>query len=289
LTIATESTWTSPTTLPTAAATQQGAGSGLGGWLRLAGEALRLPFRVLGLGLELMAQTGQQSRRLVGGGVEDAVSQGYSPAGSAAATDLWAVRSNLAPPSPSTPSTPSSAIRPNAGQAPPAAAGAPADTLAITTDQGKETPMSCDADHLSGCDLKVISYWIINANPYIDDCEEFEEGTTDSRILFGPKTISTTQNLSEADFTAWVIALNIQEDPEKVKHCDKQYLRVCWALVCRVPLPMANYPKKELEVAQSQVRILREIREELGGPKKAEYRSGEASSLVRDDSGKKNK
>ena len=144
---------------------------------------------------------------------------------------------------------------------------------------------SCDADALSGCELKVIQYSIINANPYIEDCED-DDDDDDRRVLFGPNTISTTQNLSPEAFTAWVIALNIQKDPDKVRHCDKQYLRVCWSIVCRVPLPAANYPKRELEVAQRQVKVLEEIRSGLV-PKKEKEEYGSSGALVRDEGGKK--
>lgn len=137
--------------------------------------------------------------------------------------------------------------------------------------------MSCEQE-LSGTDLKIIQYSIVNVNPYIDDCDEDErkkgevtkgevkegEGNEEEqaetkagwnrRVLF-TDTISTTQDMTEADFTAWVIALNFQRpEARKVKHCDKQYLRVCYTVQCRLPVPEANYPKRQVEVLERMLK-----------------------------------
>lgn len=135
--------------------------------------------------------------------------------------------------------------------------------------------MSCEAD-LSGTDLKIIQYSIVTVDPYLKDCdydddepcEDEEEGRghhpyQSPRVLFGPSTISTTQDMTEADFTAWVIALNFgNPTARKVGRCEKQYLRVCYSVQCRLPMPDANYKKRQVEILEEISRCLCRDRDE---------------------------
>jgi hypothetical protein len=229
--------------------------AGAGGWLRLAGEAWRLPFRIFGLGLELLGRTGQESRRAFGGGVADAVSQGYDPSATAA-QPLWATAVPLAPP-------PNPGLNPNVLQGTPAAApasgaagGGPAGNIAGNPDR-KEKPMATCCDDGGPSELKIIDYSILNVDPYLGDCDEEEEGVS-PRVLYSG-TVTTTQDMSDEAFTAMVIAMYFQQPPEKrrkIPHCDKQYLRVCQYVQCRVPIPRANYQRKQVEVLEQISRRL---------------------------------
>ena len=98
--------------------------------------------------------------------------------------------------------------------------------------------MSCDTD-LSGKDLKIVEYTIVTVNPNIQDDNE--------RILQGTRTIATSDDMNDTDFTAWVIALFIQKHPDRVRHQDKQYLRVCYCVQCRMTMPEVNYQKKQAD------------------------------------------
>ncbi|HYL05417.1 MAG TPA: hypothetical protein VE075_05225, partial [Thermoanaerobaculia bacterium] len=246
------SQWIAPQAPPAAAAAPANAGgrqriaagvSVVDGWLRLAGETVRLPLRLFGLGLELLGRTGQQSRRVVGGGVPDAVSQGYDPAAPLAAPNPWALRTPLTP-APSASPLPQNAVQgplgPQTG-----AAGGPAVNFADTQNR-KETPMSCsacDPSATTSSELKIIQYSIVNVDPYIEDCDldDDGEGPAAGRVIYSG-TLSTTQDLSDADLTAWVIAMYFQRpDHKRLRHCEKQYLRVCSFVECRVPMPRPNY------------------------------------------------
>ncbi len=104
---------------------------------------------------------------------------------------------------------------------------------------------SCDQD-LSGCELKVVQYTIVSVDPYMQDCD---------RILAGPMTIATADDMSDADFTAYVIALYLQEDPPpKIPHCDKQYLRICFCVQCRLTMPCPDYEKQQVDALRQIAR-----------------------------------
>ncbi len=250
-----------------------GGAFGLDGWLRLAGEAVRLPWRIFGLSLQLLGRTGEQSRRAVGGGVADAVSRGYDPDAPVAVPSPWALRTPLTP-VPVNPSLPQ-----NAAQSPPApgpqiasgaGAGGAATHIAGTPNR-KETPMSCSVCEttVGSAELKIIQYSIVNVDPYIEDCD-FDDDEKDSgaagRVIYSG-TLSTTQDLTDADLTAWVIAMYFQRpDHKRMRHCEKQYLRVCSFVECRVPMPKPNYQQRQVEVLEQISRKLPDSRrDERGG------------------------
>lgn len=118
---------------------------------------------------------------------------------------------------------------------------------------------SCCDNDLSGCDLKVIQYTIVTADPDpdIDDTD---------RILAGPEVIATSDDLDDSSFTAWVIARYLQgngkgngKGGEKEKHLEhkaKQYLRVCYQVMCRLDVPCVNYQSQQAHQLSRIARVL---------------------------------
>lgn len=110
--------------------------------------------------------------------------------------------------------------------------------------------MSCDKD-LSGTDLKIIEYTIVSVDPDIED--------DNLRILQPMRTVATTEDMNENGFIAWVIAMYFQQ-PEHRRLGEgenwKQYLRVCYCVQCRMPIPT-------VDCCQEQANALRDINRTL--------------------------
>jgi uncharacterized membrane protein YgcG len=127
--------------------------------------------------------------------------------------------------------------------------------LAETTNR-EEKDMACDTD-LSGTDLKVVQYSIVSVDPDL----EHDGG----RLLYGPAVITTTDDMRDCDFTAWVIALYLQtkdNDPllkRRVDHEEKQYLRACYCVQCRMAIPDVNYQKTQANALRDINRTLKRI------------------------------
>jgi hypothetical protein len=189
------------------------------GLFHFAAEMMLLPVRLLGMSVSLLARTAQEVQRL---GVE-------GPGGwSAAAPPPWPV------PAPPLRELTDFVAQPNAVTAD--ATGAVVDIAEPTNQEEKD--MSCDTD-LSGKDLKIVEYTIVSVNPNIQNDYD--------RILQGTRTIPTSDDMNDTDFTAWVIALFIQKHPDRVSRQDKQYLRVCYSVQCRMTIPEVNYQKKQAD------------------------------------------
>jgi len=89
--------------------------------------------------------------------------------------------------------------------------------------------MACDTD-LSGTDLKIVEYTIVSVDPNIQRDADY--------IIEETQTIATTEDMNENGFIAWVIALYFQKpDHKKLTPSQKQYLRVCYCVQCRMPVP----------------------------------------------------
>lgn len=138
--------------------------------------------------------------------------------------------------------------------------------------------MSCDKD-LSGTDLKVVEYSIVSVSPNLQNDSE--------RLLYGPAVITTTEDMTEGDFNGWVIALYLQAKTDgaerdvyirrpKVAHNEKQYLRVCYCVQCRMALPDVNYEKKQADALDRINRTLEGMALEKRRPEGPE---GEGSNL----------
>jgi hypothetical protein len=107
--------------------------------------------------------------------------------------------------------------------------------------------MSCDKD-LSGTDLKIIEYTIVTVDPDIED--------DDLRILQPMRTVATTEDMNENGFIAWVVALYFQGPHRPMPPREKQYLRVCYCVQCRMAIP-------EVDCCQEQANALRDINRTL--------------------------
>lgn len=101
--------------------------------------------------------------------------------------------------------------------------------------------MSCCDQDLSGCDLKIVQYSIVSVDPYLKDSR---------RILVGPETIATSDDMTESDFTAFVLS-NYMSD-HRIPPRERQYIRVCFTVQCRLTMPCTDYDK-------DQVKALHEI------------------------------
>jgi len=119
--------------------------------------------------------------------------------------------------------------------------------------------MSCDKD-LSGTDLKIIEYTIVSVDPNIED--------DNRRILQPMTTVATTEDLNENGFIAWVIALYFQQ-PEHRRLGEgenwKQYLRVCYCVQCRMPIPTVDCCQEQANALRDINRTLRRIGGNFGG------------------------
>jgi hypothetical protein len=212
-------------------------------WLLLAGEMFRLPFRMLGLGVQLMTRTGQEVQRLVEGGTGGRTSGDHLPATFAPTAGFAAPRPApaYAPPI----SQPNLDAGTDRAAVPASAVPNPAETT-----NREEKVMSCDKD-LSGTDLKIIEYTIVSVDPNIED--------DNLRILQPMTTVATTEDLNENGFIAWVIAIYFQQ-PEHRRLGEgenwKQYLRVCYCVQCRMPIPT-------VDCCQEQANALRDINRTL--------------------------
>jgi hypothetical protein len=102
---------------------------------------------------------------------------------------------------------------------------------------------------MSGCDLKVAQYTIVSTDPYISD---------DRRIILGPETIATSDDMTDADFTAYVIAKNLERHRDRFRGYRTQYLRVCYTVICRLTMPCTDYDKEQVDALRAINRTLRE-------------------------------
>jgi hypothetical protein len=195
-----------------------GGAGGPGGLLLLATQVAVLPFQIVGLGFSLIARTAQEVQRLG----ERAAGAGWSEARSAAPPPAAAA------PSPAFPA-------PNASAAAAPAVGAAADAAPPKTREEKEM----SDKNLSGTDLKIVEYSIVSVSPDIEDDNE--------RILQGLRTVATSEDMNESDFSAWMIARFMDKHGDRLGHKDKQYIRVCYSVQCRLSMPEVNYQKKQAD------------------------------------------
>jgi len=122
----------------------------------------------------------------------------------------------------------------------------------ISESQGKEDrTMTCCCDqNLSGCELKIVSYSVVSVDPEIDSDE--------ARIILPSHTIATSSDMTPADFTAYVIASQRGENRERLERYDPEYLRVCFWVICRYPVPCVNYEKEQAQALRAINRALRD-------------------------------
>jgi hypothetical protein len=118
--------------------------------------------------------------------------------------------------------------------------------------------MSCCDQDMSGCDLKIVQYSIVSVDPYID-YDEDRIVLRDHPVL----TIATQDDMTDADFTAYAIALAQRRYPGELDRYRAQYLRVCFKVICRFTMPCADYEKDQAEALRA---INRTLRREKGLP-----------------------
>lgn len=236
---------------------RQSGGSGLGSWLGLASGMMLLPFRMLGWGMQLMAQTGEGMQSLADGGT--------GVRGSRAGAPAWLPPPVQPPAWPAPPYAPQPPAAPTQFQSQGIGTGSAARpagavaNLAETTNR-EEKDMACDKD-LSGTDLKVVEYSIVSVSPNIQN---------DNQRLIFSDTIATSEDMTDADFASWVIAMYIQRHPDRILHDEKQYLRVCHCVQCRLSIPDVNYQKKQADALDRinrtlERRLPRDTEESEGG------------------------
>lgn len=210
--------------------------------LRVATGMVLLPFRVAAFGLRSMTRTATGLGRLAAGRASPVTAEAASVASRRPASPVnvpdaagW-----------------SAAVRPLSSLEPPTAVDVPVDrpeTHETSNETMEEDPMStcCNDKDVSGCELKIIQYTIVDADP--------NPGMKDSeRIIEGPKVIATSDDLTDSSFTAWVIALymeNHRVPPEKT-----QFLRVCYTVTCRIELPCVNYEQQQAVQLSNLVKTL---------------------------------
>ena len=231
-------------------------GSGADSWLGLFTEMMVLPFRMFGMGMQLITRSTQEVQRLGTGGLGGVTS-----------------RTPLPPPRPQPPPQSSPAVSAPAYVPPPPGVGSGSSASAVPnladTTNREEKNMACDKD-LSGTDLKIIDYTIVSVDPNIQDDAR--------RILQPTQTVATTEDMTENGFIAWVIAMYFQQPDHRRLGADenwKQYLRVCYCVQCRVAIP-------EVDCCQQQANALRDINRtlnRLGGLPNAGAEGGQAGQV----------
>jgi hypothetical protein len=147
-----------------------------------------------------------------------------------------------------------------------ASSGAAAGCSETYTKEDKDMSCNCDQS-LSGCELKIVQYSIVSVSPYIQDAE---------RIIIPMNTIATSDDMTGEDFTALVIARNMRDDPDRFRRYDMQYIRVCYFVLCRLSMPCADYERQQAEALRDINRTLRDHK--LGDGRPYDER---LSSLVR--------
>ena len=214
----------------------------VGSGLRVAAGMALLPFRIAAVGLRSMARTATGLQRLA--------------AGEASRTNADAVSATARRPAftagvPNPTGWPAAPAA-DASTESPTVVDAPVDrpeTNETSNETMEDDPMStcCNDKDVSGCELKIIQYTIVDADP--------DPGTKDSdRILEGPKVIATSDDLTDSSFTAWVIALYMEN--HHVPPSKTQYLRVCYTVTCRIELPCVNYEQQQAVQLSNLVKTL---------------------------------
>lgn len=221
-------------------------GSWAEGLLRLGLEAMQLPLRVMALGLGALTQVAQAASRLPGAG----------------AAPSW-------DPPPLPPSGPAPPPAYPSFQPTGAASGGAAEIRSIggavrggaacrsSENKSKEDramACSCSDQSLSGCDLKVVQYSIVTVGPYVPDIE---------RIIIDGKSVATSEDMTDTDFTAFVLAREMRENPAKFAGVEARYLRVCYFVLCRLALTCEQYEKDTAQAERAQVLMLERINQTL--------------------------
>jgi hypothetical protein len=216
-------------------------------------QMMVLPVRLFGLGMQVMAQamegvqrTAAETSLVPPGGTVFGI-------GGAPPQPWMGVPSTVAPADGNPFNTVTPAPPPNGGAMfnPANSTGNAESGGAVQKSEtkGKEDKnMSCCDNDLSGCELKVVQYSIVSVAPYLRDVERM--------VTKWPRTVAISDDMTDSDFTAYVIAQAVRDNPEKFKKYKTKYLRVCYSVICRLAMPCLDYEK-------DQVKALRDINHTL--------------------------
>lgn len=108
-------------------------------------------------------------------------------------------------------------------------------------------PVTSDKSLGGRCCVKVVQYVVISARSNMND---------NNRIIIEPKTIAFSDDMTDADFTAWVIAENCAEINRKVPPGDRKYLRVAYQV-------FARFAEEQRNLQEEQVAALWDIARKL--------------------------
>jgi hypothetical protein len=220
-----------------------------------------LPFRLLGLGLEAMsAMPAMPAMPPISPG-PGAVGDGRWIAEPAPGAGGWS-----APPAPASGgwwlTEPAVSAGPPEGEIFAGCAAGGGTAAGFSDQQAKEDKeMTCCCDQsLGGCELKIVWYTIVTVDPEFDDDDRRNDGgrIDAGRIVIPGQTISTSSDMTPADFTAYVIASQRGENRARLDRYDPEYLRVCFKVLCRYPLPCVDYEKEQAQALRAINRTLRE-------------------------------
>lgn len=233
--------------------------------LRLAGGFMWMPWRMMQVGLEVVARGAEEARQLSQpgqAGPRPDVPRQPAP-GPWPTTPYGPPPGVPAPPPPVAPAAipqptpvaipqptpvaiPQPAPVPQAQQitpvSTPTGASVQPDVVTQTTPMEDKKMSCCDQD-LSGCDLKIVQYTIVSIDPFISD---------DERILDGPAAIAISDDLDEGDLKARVLS-NYYEKHKNCEHSrdeKSQYLRVCYHVECRFDSSCDDYEKSQAKSLQ---------------------------------------
>lgn len=141
-------------------------------------------------------------------------------------------------------------VTPNTG--PPPGGGLGRSTPQTTLKETGEMSQNCCCNDQCGrpfCEVRVYEYYIVSVKPCKED------------VVFGPKNVVITSDMSGEAFTAYAIGLYCLD--HKVSREDVKYLRVCYRINC-------TFPKERKDCCtDDQVELLRQIRDAIGGQQQA--------------------
>jgi len=205
-------------------------------------QMMTLPFRLFGLGLQAMAQAIEGAQR--------PVEKNLAPwEGAVLGTSGLAATRAGAPVAMSVAGAASGETFASN------AVGSVAAAEYVETKSKEDKDMSCCCDqNLCGNELKIVQYTIASVGPYLKD---------DDRIILGPDVIAISDDMTDCDFTAYILAKNLESNRAKFDGYDTQYLRVCYTVMCRLTIPCRDYERDQVDVDREQVEVLREINRTL--------------------------
>jgi hypothetical protein len=240
-------------------------------------QMMTLPFRLFGLGLQVMAQAMEGAQRTAERNLAPPGGAAPGPGGSPAP---WAgARSAVEPTDRAVigavvPAPPISAAAFNPSNFTGNAESGGGAVEKSETKAKEDKNMSCCDNDLSGCELKVVQYSIVSVAPYLKDFERM--------VTRLPRTVAISDDMTDADFTAYVIAKAMREEPERFRRYKTKYLRVCYSVICRLAMPCTDYEK-------DQVKALRDINRTLMSKEKisredlARYEEEDALEDIREE------